>query len=370
MEHLRTMQILTLLKTDQAAMVSNNTNGLSSTEITSLVVLPTIGVLSIFGNSVLIYLVMTTPNKRDFINYFVFSLALVDMITAIGIIPLQCLQIAGVFSAEDYACPLVVFFILTVALASVYSLLAVTFERHLIIAKPLRRMSMDSIRRFVVGTLIFLWGYSIGVGSLVLYVPKIKAPKDEREGKSCGMNHLVDSKGYSLFILSNFVLPIPIMVILYSHIFVIARRQLRSVADQVDPQAAGSNTSVRMQLIRREFRTALVLFFITAYYILSWLVVFVLVASFYGILKEANHIITTMDIIIYLNAALNPWIYAWANKPLRKHFIRLITGRRDDPRRYSSAVPPGSTLSSSMSLSRRRDTDILNPPSLNSGYLY
>lgn len=335
---------------------------INSYDIASLVLLPTIGVLSIIGNSVLIYLVVTVPNKRDFVNYFVFSLALVDLITAVCIIPLQCLQIAGVFSAEDYACVVVVFF-LTVALASVYSLLAVTFERYLAIAKPFRRVSVKSVRRLVIRTLIFIWGYSIGVGALLL-IPGVKATPSDRHGKNCGMNFLVQNKGYSLFVLCNFIIPLPIMMILYVHIFIIAKRQLRAVIGQVCPRTTDSH-EVRIRIIKREFKIALILFFITAYYIMSWLVVFALVAVFYVKLKENENIITSMEIIIYVNAALNPWIYAWANKALRKHLHRLIRGRRDDPRRYSSRPSCASISSSSISWSRRRDTDVLP-----SGYLF
>ena len=81
-------------------------------------------------------------------------------------------------------------------------------------------------------------------------------------------------------------------------------------------------------------------------------------------LKENENIITSMEIIIFVNAAINPWIYAWANKALRKHLQRLISGRRDDPRRYSSR-PSCASISSSISWSRRRDTDALP-----SGYLF
>ncbi|XP_038052465.1 adenosine receptor A2a-like [Patiria miniata] len=293
-----------------------------------------IGVIAIIGNVLLVYLVIAKQELRENLNYFVLSLASVDLLTALLIMPLQSYHSAVEVSTEGALCVCINVLAVMAAMASVLSLVCVTFDRYLVISKPLRYVTLVTTHR-ALGAIAFLWLYSIGVSLLILIPDEmtVEPPMGiSNSSVTCNIDTLIGLP-YGYFLMCNFFIPIPAMFVMYAHIFVIARRHARAIHDVrrvscVDPALP------QPSLIKQNVRIAAVLSVITTYFLLSWTSTIVILAVMRHMPEYEFQLTIVYKIIFYTNAAFNPFLYMFHHRTLRAYLVKTV-------RRKFSRVPPG-----------------------------
>lgn len=99
----------------------------------------TISVLAVIGNSLVIWIVLTTKQMQTITNMFIANLALADVIIAMFAIPFQ-FQAAVLqrWNLPDFMCPFCPFVQLLSVNVSVFTLTAIAVDRHRAIINPLR----------------------------------------------------------------------------------------------------------------------------------------------------------------------------------------------------------------------------------------
>lgn len=138
------------------------------------------------------------------------------------------------------------------------------------------------------------------------------------------------------------LLPLLLMLIIYAHIFMAARRQLHQMGPKVapiaSPQELSSASNGSQSTLRKEVHAAKSLAIIVGFFALCWLPLHVINCFNYLCENcERTHIWLTNSAIIlsHANSVINPFIYAYRIREFRLTFRRIvyqhILGRRDGP---------------------------------------
>ena len=126
---------------------------------------------------------------------------------------------------------------------------------------------------------------------------------------------------------AGFALPLLIISAMYVGTFRVARRLIHLPPPHLFGESEHENEK---KLMQQEYKVALTLFIITSLFFLLWLPQFTttMVAAF-GMLRlpkdEVGRIVATSKFLHYVNSALNPFVYAYRDKEMRRTFKRLLT---------------------------------------------
>ena len=195
------------------------------------------------------------------------------------------------------------------SMASISHLMAISVERFIAVSRPFLFERLSG-RQYNL-TLMSVWLYGAVVGALFpiqkqLALRKMYAP--------------------AIFA-AGFALPLLIISAMYVGTFRVARRLIHLPPPHLFGESEHENEK---KLMQQEYKVALTLFIITSLFFLLWLPQFTttMVAAF-GMLRlpkdEVGRIVATSKFLHYLNSALNPFVYAYRDKEMRRTFKRLLT---------------------------------------------
>lgn len=261
---------------------------------------------------------------RTICNYFVVSLSAADVLVAMVAMPFWCLlQITNnrwvlshklqlFWGCVDILC----------GTSSTMNLAAVSVDRHCAITMPFSYPQLITSKRAVI-TILLVWTYAILVSTLRL----VKWP----------------AAGYYGYFVSStsFFLPLVIMSVMYSRIYIIARQHVRRLS----------------RSLATELKAAKTIAVVIGCFVLCWTPFFSLVVIFaYNRKFSINPgVVQVVKWLEYLNSCLNPLIYTCLNRNYRcafkKLFLKLKRGRQNKTARTSSWRKTSISTRNSLSLS-------------------
>ncbi|CAK6965501.1 adenosine receptor A3-like [Scomber scombrus] len=202
-----------------------------------------IAVFAIMGNLLVCLAVTRNKELRTVTNYFLVSLAVADILVGLVAIPCAVLTDLGRPHHNLPLCLMMLSILMVLTQSSVLSLLAVAVERYVAILLPFQYQRVMSPRNAWLALLV-TWGLGIITGS----VPLIDWKRQPVNSDFCIFTCVVDM---SYMVYFNFfcclLVPLVAMFIIYGHIFLTIRRQLRRIAvaraAARDRPAAGNGSS-------------------------------------------------------------------------------------------------------------------------------
>lgn len=291
--------------------------------------------LSTFGNILVIGVVHKNQSMRQkSINLYIVNLATSDLLLALVVIPgtiSDLLNGQGVWIITGFVgeatCRLV-YFVQDVSIAvSVQSLVVIAFDRFCAVVYPLRITTTSSTIRLIVIPMTWLVACAIHASYFFTYRLEWN-PHDNTT--MCTHIWSTDKKEHDDIMLKHylamfclfFAVPVLLLVILYSLIFI----KLRLQSQTMSLRTSGTIARRREQewnVLKMAF--AIVMAFFMCYGPFN-VVVFLIIFQ-WGTIGDACNIKTILFITMFLflfNTALNPFIYFIFSENFRVGFVRMF----------------------------------------------
>ncbi|XP_026158075.2 adenosine receptor A1-like [Mastacembelus armatus] len=202
-----------------------------------------IAVLAITGNFLVCLAVTHNKKLRTVTNYFLVSLAVADILVGLVAIPCAVLTDLGQPRHNLPLCLVLLSILMVLTQSSILSLLAVAAERYMAILLPFQYQRVMSPRNAKLALLI-TWVLGAISGS----VPLMDWQRQPADADYCIFTCVVDMNYMVYFnFFCCFMVPLVVMFVIYGHIFLTVRRQLRRIAvtrgTTEDKTAAGSGNT-------------------------------------------------------------------------------------------------------------------------------
>ncbi|XP_023234664.1 allatostatin-A receptor-like [Centruroides sculpturatus] len=277
-------------------------------------------IVGLFGNSLVVIVVLCNPQMRSTTNLLIINLAVADLLFIVFCVP---------FTAWDYAlpywpfgdawCKVVQYLVIVCAYASIYTLVLMSLDRFLAVVHPITSISLRTERNALIA--IFL----VWIVILLSCVPALKAHGEfnymfaHAEYSMCiflvneGYNHAMFQ---ICFFLSSYVIPLSLIFALY---LLMLKRLWFGVA----PGGHVSSESVRSK--KRVTRMVVVVVVIFA---VCWCPVHIVLVmkgvEAYRLTPVGIAIQIAAQILAYMNSCVNPILYAFLSDNFRKAFRKVI----------------------------------------------
>ncbi|XP_031549426.1 adenosine receptor A2b-like [Actinia tenebrosa] len=329
------------------------------TTITCFTIL--IGVLTTCGNSLVLLSIYKTPSLRSSHLFFLGSLAVADL--SVGIITMPMYASAALtwpFLLKSNSFEMVLDFLVFQTLsASSLSLCAVSYDRFLAIKYPMR-YTLFITKRKVYGGLMFVWIFSVILGSCSFFVTGYEIrPSVYLRGSLCksgplhfGSENSFPSNFYHrkvitmgrfyrdcllIVVFVSFVIPFAFIAFFYFKIYKVARRQARQISNQANVSWTTENLSkderndAERRTRKRDYKAAVTIAIVIGTFAVCWLPNLVIGVVHFAFSREneckaertEQFWLITIPFAI-LNSAVNPVIYAIRNKYFRKAFKQIL----------------------------------------------
>lgn len=313
-----------------------STNGIVTlSTIVKLIMCAMVAVVSLVGNSIVIFVVFTTKKMQTNIYLLIVNMSVSDLLyTVIAIPPLVTGTLAHPFSIRGglgtFICKFMNGMAFGLIASSVLTLAAISCDRFFAIVFPLRKLKVQAYLKWSITS---IWICSALVMSPMLYAMRLHEDDNSSycyEDWSPYFDTDKASQTYSvvLFIVI-YLIPFITMLILYSLIshFLWFRKIPGS-----------GNEATRRHVMTSRRKVIRMLITIVVCFIFCWLPLQIVTFSVYfGNVELPLEFFFVSEFLIRANGAVNPMIYAVFNENFRSGFKRFLCCVKA-PFRYQSAA--------------------------------
>jgi hypothetical protein len=218
-------------------------------------------ILSVVGNALVISVIIRYKRLKNATNYILLSLAIADLtVTFFVMLPATIQDIFLIWIFNDFFCKFYISLDITCCTASILHLLLVSIDRYIAIFSPLTYQNL--IRKWhVFGMVLIVWTISLCMSFIPIFFDKdyfnITTMMSSNNINNDTLNNtycaLKANISYAIISSSlSFYIPLVIMTIVYSQIYVVAKRQANAIAQLniQSPTYAQENDSAEKYLIK------------------------------------------------------------------------------------------------------------------------
>ena len=286
----------------------------------NIILLCFLGILSCFiisANVFVITLVYRTSYLKTITNYCLTCLAVSDLLMGVIVVPMvvtcNTVKTRNTCIAMDFSSRFI-------SVSTIMHLLLVAIERYIMIVFPLKYPRLVTKGR-IRGGLVGLWGFSLAV--TLVQLSWIQFDKNIKKEASIAKIEVI----YSFVGICSIVLiPLLLMFLVYGHIFVALKRQVKKIAQQLPHlMKVSKRRQVQLKAVR-VFATMILAF------ILGRLPYFL--SAFLNDMKVGYRVPVEVDLIFFflhfLTSLVNPIIYTFFKEDFKKAFCSLVCRKQDD----------------------------------------
>ena len=175
---------------------------------------------AVIGNGSVIYVILKFPKLKTTPNYFVFNLAVADLLFALtGMVMILITSVAGNWILGDFMCKVGGFLNSVFCSTSIWTLVLISSHRYFAVAKPIRARFLYTKKRTKC-FIISIWALSFAISSPPLVGWSRFAPGSN----FCTVDGRDDMAYSILLLLADYFFPLLFLTVLYVRIFFVLRK--------------------------------------------------------------------------------------------------------------------------------------------------
>ncbi|XP_056631622.1 QRFP-like peptide receptor isoform X1 [Diorhabda sublineata] len=347
--------------------VTNFTEGIypvfpSYIRTTSMVFCIIIMCLGVIGNVMVPIVIFKTKDMRNSTNIFLVNLSVADLMVLLVCTPTVLVEVNSIpetWVLGREMCKAVPFVELTVAHASVLTILAISFERYYAICKPLKAGYICTKAR---ASLICLlaWFVAAVFTSPIIGIAEFKHIEYFDGTKVPACHTLANTFWSALYFLGSvflfFIVPLLLLIVLY---FVIAKNLISNAATLVlNKHIDNYSIRARRQVIMM-LGTVVLSFFLCLIpfrVFIIWIIVVPEESVIRLGIEKYYNILYFCRIMVYLNSAVNPILYNLMSSKFRHGFVICSDTNRHLFRRARNGTTSTTATRSSSTLRNSQDS--------------
>ncbi|KAI5609277.1 tachykinin receptor 3-like [Silurus asotus] len=274
--------------------------------------------VAVFGNLVVIWIIVAHKRMRTVTNYFLLNLAVSDASMAALNTPINFVYAAhGDWYFGDAYCKFHNFFPVAAVFASIYSMTAIAVDRYMAIIHPLKPRFSATLTRLVI---VCVWGAAVVLAFPLCFYSKTTAIRNRTLCYVDWPRHKTDEFMYHIIVsVLVYLLPLVVMAITYS---------LVGVTLWGGGMAGNSSDNYLEQLqAKRKVVKMMVLVVVT--FVLCWLPyhIYFIITGLYPNIRKWKYIQQVYLAVMWLamsSTVYNPIIYCTLNSRFRAGFKRVF----------------------------------------------
>nr|XP_017020386.1 tachykinin-like peptides receptor 86C isoform X2 [Drosophila kikkawai] len=283
--------------------------------------------VAIAGNGIVLWIVTGHRSMRTVTNYFLLNLSIADLLMS----SLNCVFNFIFMLNSDWPfgsiyCTINNFVANVTVSTSVFTLVAISFDRYIAIVHPLKRRTS---RRKVRIILVLIWALSCVLSAPCLLYSSIMT-KQYYNGKSRTVCFMMWPDGRYPTSMADYVYNLIILVLTYG-IPMIVMLICYSLMGRVlwGSRSIGENTDRQMESMKSKRKVVRMFIAIVSIFAICWLPYHLFFIYAYhnnqvASTKYVQHMYLGFYWLAMSNAMVNPIIYYWMNKRFRMYFQRII----------------------------------------------
>ncbi|XP_043986962.1 trace amine-associated receptor 13c-like [Gambusia affinis] len=279
-------------------------------------ILSSISLLTVFSNLLVIISIYHFKRLHSPTNILLLSLAVSDCLVGF-LISFQIVLIDGCWYFGDIMCALCIILDYIITTSSIGTMVLISIDRYVAICYPLHYFSKVTTERAKMCVSVF-WMCSI------LYHCVLLRDNLQHPGRynSCSGECVVflDYIGGIFDLLSSFICPVTVIIILYVRVFVVVVSQVRAMQSHV--AAVSVQGSVKITAKKSEMKAAITLGVVVVVFLMCTCPYFCVSLIAEDAAVSAS---SATFILFYFNSTLNPLIYALFYPWFRKSIKLILT---------------------------------------------
>lgn len=297
---------------------SENFGTNKATDNTLVVVYTFIGVCGLFGNLLVIYVILNSPKMKTVTNMYIFNLALSDLIFLWHIIFVIITTIVKHWVFGEAMCKIYNVIASISMFSSILTLTSLSVDRYITVCKPVISQKYRRPIRAVF-VIIFIWVLSFLFSmAIILYSKRVPQKLDGKYSCQVDWPHVEFLPTYIIYtFIVGFAVPLCFIATFYTCVIIHMKR-------------SGPANRQRSTEQRRNHRkvTYLVLAIILVY-IICWLPYWVfqitlVVFSLYDTVVNNVAIFHVCTVLQFANSMVNPILYAFLSENFRNRFKEVF----------------------------------------------
>ncbi|XP_032959061.1 LOW QUALITY PROTEIN: trace amine-associated receptor 6-like [Rhinolophus ferrumequinum] len=287
-------------------------------------------VLAVFGNLLVMTSILHFKQLHSPTNLLIASLACADFLVGVALMPFSMVRSVEScwYFGERSFCTFHTCCDAAFCYSSLFHLCFISIDRYIAVTDPLVYPTKFTVS--VSGICIGVsWILPLAYSGAVFYTG---AYDDGLEELSSALNcvggcQVVVNQDWVLIDFLLFFIPTIVMIILYSNIFLVARKQAKRI-ETIGGKTESSSNSYKSRVAKRERKAAKTLGITVIAFMISWLPYSIdsVIDAFVGFITPA-YIYEICCWCAYYNSAMNPLIYALFYPWFRKAIRLIVNGQ-------------------------------------------
>ena len=283
--------------------------------------------VSLVGNSMVVAVVYKNPRMRTTVNNYIVNLAIADLLITCympRVISIALFGYEWVVGGTTglVMCKLSIFLNQTPMIVSMFTVVAISFDRFNAVVFPLRTFVSARLCNVII---LCTW-----LLALAFRLPTVYAVQLMSEDGKLYCNLLLDvtfGQGtaklyYHVNLVVIFTIPLVMIVVLYSAIIITLKR--RKIPGLTPENSSNNSEGFRRREVVKKNVLRLVSI-IVASFILCWLLYYIRLIMFaYGYKLSCDWLFVRL-VLAHFNSALSPCLYAIFSENYRRGFTKILT---------------------------------------------